>query len=74
MNILKQIFSEDSKVSLMRIMSGSIVSVSLGIIIFQAVGCDSVDWMGCCSLCALGLGGKAGQKYLEKPTDEPEAN
>lgn len=54
-------------------MSGSIVAVSLGIIIFQSVSCDSVDWMGCCSLCALGLGGKAGQKYLEKPettTDE----
>lgn len=75
MNIIKQIFSENSKVSLMRVMSGSIVLVSLCIIIWQAVGCESIDWMGCCSLCALGLGGKAGQKYIEKkPNNEPEIN
>ena len=72
MNIIKQIFSENSKVSLMRIMSASIVNVSLGIIIFQAVSCDAVDWMGCCSLCALGLGGKAGQKILEKDDNTAE--
>jgi len=74
MSALVQLFSENSKLSLMRAMSGSIVLVSLSIIIYQAISCDSVDWMGCCSLCALGLGGKAGQKILEKDADKKGVN
>jgi len=70
MSAFKEMFSEDSKFSLMRAMSGSIVLVSLGIIVYQAAACDSVDWMGCCSLCALGLGGKGGQKYIENLKDQ----
>lgn len=66
MSAIKELFSENSKLSLMRVMSMSIVFTSLSIIVYQAIACDQVDWMGCCSLCALGLGGKAGQKILEK--------
>lgn len=65
MSFLSDMLNEGSKTSLMRVMSLSIVGVALGIIIWQAAMCDSVDWMGCCSLTALGLGGKTGQKYLE---------
>jgi hypothetical protein len=49
----------------MRVMSLMIVATALGIIVYQAFACDEVDWMGCCSLVALGLGGKSTQKYLE---------
>lgn len=70
MSLIREVFSENSKLSLMRVLSSSIVFTSLFIIVYQALTCGNVDWTGCCSLCALGLSGKAGQKYLERKNEE----
>jgi hypothetical protein len=71
-NFIEEMLSEGSKLSLMRVMSLMIVTTALGIIVYQAIACEAVDWMGCCSLVALGLGGKTGQKYLERKENTNE--
>ncbi len=57
---------ENTDKSIMRLCTFIIVVVALLILMIQASFCDTVDWLGCCSLVGLALTGKSAQKALEK--------
>lgn len=64
-NFLKALFSEDSRVSAMRVMSmiALLTAVVIGLV---GVSKTTVDWSGLALLCSTFLGAAFGGKALQK--------